>query len=174
MPVFVIAPLTLEPADATRIATLRRVYDPHAGIVPPHVTLVFALDDEMEERAVARVRSVAAAFSSIALRFTRASVTRDYENSAWYLFVMPREMPAGLAELHRRLSAGLLPEASHVAFDAHLSLGRFQERVLADAMARDANDEGVNIGARIEALTVLRFDGTEVLSRVSVPLGGGA
>jgi hypothetical protein len=174
MPVFVIAPLTLEEADATRIGILRRTYDPHVGIVPPHVTLVFALDDALEERAVARVRSAAAAFSSIVLRFTRAAVTRDYENSAWYLFVMPRELPAGLAELHRRLNAGLVAGTSDAAFDAHLSLGRFRERVLADAMARDANDEGVDIKARIEALTVLRFDGAQVLRSVNVPLGGAA
>jgi hypothetical protein len=172
MPVFVIAPLTLKEADAAWVATCRRAHDPHTGIVPPHVTLVFGLDDGLEERAVARVRSAAAAFSSIALRYTRAAVTRDYENSAWYLFLMPREIPAGLAELHRRLNAGPLVEAPESAFDAHLSLGRFQERVLADAVARDANDEGVNIAARIEALTVLRFNGIEVLSRVSVPLGG--
>jgi hypothetical protein len=172
MPVFVIAPLTLQDADAKRIATLRDAYDPHAKIVPPHVTLVFALDDGLEERAVARVRSAAAAFSSIALRFTRATVTRDYENSAWYLFLMPREIPAGLVELHRRLNTAPLLEAPDVVFDAHLSLGRFKERVLADAVARDANAEGVNLTARIEALTVLRFDGAEVQSRVDVPLGG--
>lgn len=172
MPVFVIAPLTLQEADAARVGTLRRAYDPHVEIVPPHVTLVFALDDAMEDRAVARARSVAAAFSSIALRFARATVTRDYENSAWYLFLMPREIPAGLAELHRRLNAGPPLAGPDVAFDAHLSLGRFQERVLAEAVARDVNEEGVNVGARIEALTVLRFDGTRVQGRVDLPLGG--
>ncbi|MES1151150.1 MAG: 2'-5' RNA ligase family protein [Dongia sp.] len=174
MPVFVIAPLTLEEADATRIARVRRSHDPHVGIVPPHVTLVFALDDGLEDRAVARVRGAAAAFSATALRYTRAAVTRDYENSAWYLFLMPREIPPGLVELDRRLNTGLVPEAAEAGFDAHLSLGRFQERVLADAVARDVNDEGVNIPARIEALAVLRFDGTDVLSRVDVPLGGTA
>jgi hypothetical protein len=172
MPIFVIAPLALGEADATRIAGLRRAYDPQADIVPPHVTLVFALDDALEQKAVARARGAAAAFSALPLRYTRASVTRDYENSAWYLFLMPREIPAGLAELHRRLNGGLVPEPADLAFDAHLSLGRFRERVLADAVARDANDAGVNIAAQIEALTVLRFDGTTVLSRVDVPLGG--
>ena len=34
MPVFVIAPLTLNAADAERVAVLRRTYDPHAAIVP--------------------------------------------------------------------------------------------------------------------------------------------
>jgi 2'-5' RNA ligase len=174
MPVFVIAPLTLGEADAGRIRTFRKAHDPHVGIVPPHVTLVFAVDDGLEERAVARARSVAAAFSSIALRYTRAAVTRDYENSAWYLFLMPREIPASLAELHRRLNATPLLEAAEVAFDAHTTLGMFQERIVADAVARDTNDEGVNITARIEALTVLRFDGTEVRSSVALPLGRGA
>jgi 2'-5' RNA ligase len=173
VPVFVIAPLTLAEADAGRVASFRDAHDPHVGIVPPHVTLVFGLDDGLEERAVARARGVAASFSTIALRYTRAAVTRDYENSAWYLFLMPREIPATLAELHRRLNATPLVEASEAAFDAHTTLGQFQERIVADAVARDANDAGVNITARIEALTVLRFDGTEVLSRKEIPLGGG-
>jgi len=85
---------------------------------------------------------------------------------------MPRDIPPGLAELHRRLNSGLVSDTAEIGFDSHLSLGRFQERVLAEAVARDANDEGVNIAARIAALTVLRFDGTQVLSRVDVPLGG--
>jgi hypothetical protein len=122
---------------------------------------------------VVRARSVAAAFSSIGLRYARATVTRDYENSAWYLFLMPREIPAGLAELHRRLNAAPIGATGEAAFDAHTTIGMFHERILADAVARDANDEGVNIAARIEALTVLRFDGTEVLNRVDIPLGGG-
>ncbi len=172
MPVFVIAPLSLNEADAERVAVLRRTYDPHAAIVPPHVTLVFGLDDGLEERAVARVRSAAGSFSAMSLRFTRAAVTRDYENSAWYLFLMPREIPPSLAELHRRLNTGPLLETPDAGFDAHLSLGQFKERVLAEAVARDANDEGVNIVARIAALTVLRFDGSAVQSRVEVPLGG--
>jgi 2'-5' RNA ligase len=173
MPVFVIAPLTLQEADARRIATFRKAHDPHVGIVPPHVTLVFGLDDGLEDRAVARARAAAASFSATALRYTRATVTRDYENSAWYLFLMPREIPAGLAELHRRLHAGPMLEVDPGGdFDAHLTLGRFDERVLAEAVARDANDAGVNFAARIEALTVLRFDGTEVRSSVSLPLGG--
>jgi 2'-5' RNA ligase len=171
MPVFVIAPLTLEDADATRIATFRKAHDPHVAIVQPHVTLVFGLDDGLEERAVARAGGAAAAFSSIALRYVRAAVTRDYENSAWYVFLMPREIPAGLADLHRRLNSGPL-DARAVAFDAHTTLGRFDERVLADAVARDINDESVNIVARIAALTVLRFDGADVQSRATLPLGG--
>jgi hypothetical protein len=174
MPVFVIAPLTLQEADAGRVATIRNAHDPQVGVVPPHVTLVFGLDDDLENRMVARARSAAGAFSSTALRYTRAAVTRDYENSAWYLFLMPREIPAGLAELYRRLNTGPLLDSGEFAFDAHTTLGRFHERVLAEAVARDANDEGINITARIETLTVLRFDGTEVRSSVSLPLGGGA
>jgi hypothetical protein len=171
MPVFVIAPLILQPADAERVELLRASYDPNAKVVPPHVTMVFGVDDGLESAVVRWARIQAGAFASAALRFTLATVARDYENSAWYLFLMPKQVPAVLAELHRRLNSGPLQGAPDVPFDAHLTLGRFQERVLADAVARDCNVGDVGIEARIAALEVVLFDGKEARNRTVLPLG---
>jgi hypothetical protein len=171
MPVFVIAPLSLQPADAERVGLLRTSYDPNAKVVPPHVTMVFGLDDGMESAVVRWARIQAGAFATASLRFTLATVARDYENSAWYLFLMPKQIPAMLIELHRRLNSGQLQNAPDVPFDAHLTLGRFQERVLAEAVARDANDAGVGIEARIASLEVVLFDGKEARNRTVLPLG---
>jgi len=171
MPVFVIAPLVLQPADADRVELLRKTYDPNAGVVPPHVTMVYGVDDGLESEALRWARIQAASFSTAALRFTLATVARDYENSAWYLFLMPKLIPPALFELHRRLNSGPLQGAPDVAFDAHLTLGRFQERVLADAVARDSNAEGVGMDARIASLEVVLFDGTAARNRTTLPLG---
>ena len=170
MPVFVIAPLSLQPADAERVALLRQSYDPHVKVVPPHVTMVFGVDDGLESEAVRWARIQAGAFAAASLRFTLATVARDYENSAWYLFLMPKQIPPVLMELHRRLNSGPLQGAPDVTFDAHLTLGRFQERVLADAVARDSNAEGVGIEVRIASLEVVLFDGKEVRNRTALPL----
>jgi hypothetical protein len=170
MPVFVIAPIALPEPDAERLALLRRVYDPNAGIVAPHVTMVFALDDGLEDEAVRWVRSCIGTHTVFQMRFTLATVARDYENSAWYLFLLPRRVPPGLAQMHRRLNSGPLKSAPDVAFDGHVSLGRFQERILAEAVARDTNSAGVAIDARIESLEVLLFDGAAVRDRVAFPL----
>jgi 2'-5' RNA ligase len=171
MPVFVIAPLSLPPTDAERVALLRKNHDPHAAVVAPHVTMVFGVDDGLEGEAVRWARIQAGAFAAASLRFTLATVARDYENSAWYLFLMPKQIPAALAELHRRLNSGPLQGAPDVAFDAHLTLGRFQERVLADAVARDSNATGMAVEGRIAFLEVLLFDGREVRNRTVLPLG---
>jgi len=171
MPVFVIAPLVLQPADAERVALLRKTYDPNAAVVPPHVTLVYGVDDGLESEALRWARIQAGAFSAASLRFTLATVARDYENSAWYLFLLPKQIPAVLSELHRRLNSGPLQNAPDVAFDAHLTLGRFQERVLADAVARDSNAEGLGIEARIASLEVVLFDGKDARNRTVLPLG---
>jgi 2'-5' RNA ligase len=171
MPVFVIAPLTLQPADAERVALLRKTYDPNATVVPPHVTMVFGVDDGLESEALRWVRIQAGAFAAAALRFTLATVARDYENSAWYLFLMPKAIPPALSELHRRLNSGPLQGAPDGVFDAHLTLGRFQERVLAEAVARDCNASGVAIEARIASLEVVLFDGQDARNRTVLPLG---
>ena len=170
MPVFVIAPLTLQPADAERVALLRKSYDPTAAVVPPHVTMVYGVDDGLESEALRWARIQAGAFASTSLRFTLATVARDYENSAWYLFLMPKQIPAVLSELHRRLNSGPLQGAPDVPFDAHLTLGRFQERVLAEAVARDCNAAGLNVEGRIESLEVVLFDGTAARNRTTLPL----
>jgi len=170
MPVFVIAPLDLQPADAERVALLRKTYDPNAAVVPPHVTMVFGVDDGLESEALRWARIQAGAFAATSLRFTLATVQRDYENSAWYLFLMPKQIPAIFMELHSRLNSGPLQGAPDVAFDAHLTLGRFQERVLADAVARDCNAEGVAIEARIAGLEVVLFDGKTARNRTTLPL----
>lgn len=172
--VFVIAPLLLKESDAAWIGGLRRTYDPHAGFIPPHVTLVFGLDDAMEARAVTWTRTCARGSAPGTLRYMRVAVTRDYENSAWYLFLMPREIPPGLAELHRRLNSGALADAPEVGLDGHTTLGRFNERVLAEAVARDANNEGIRIEARFDTLRVVRFDGSAVQSSTDITLGGMA
>jgi hypothetical protein len=171
MPAFVIAPLSLQPADAERVTLLRKTYDPNAGVVAPHVTMVYGVDDGLESEALRWARIQAGAFASTSLRFTLATVARDYENSAWYLFLMPKQVPPILIELHRRLNSGPLQGAPDVPFDAHLTLGRFQERVLAEAVARDCNAEGVAVEARIATLEVVLFDGTEVRNRTVLPLG---
>jgi len=171
VPVFVIAPLSLQPADAERVSLLRKSYDPNAAVVPPHVTMVYGVDDGLESEVVRWARIQVGAFAAASLRFTLATVTRDYENSAWYLFLMPKQIPAVLAELQRRLNAGPLQGAPDVPFDAHLTLGRFQERVLADAVARDCNAAGVGIEARIASLEVVLFDGKAARNRTVLPLG---
>ena len=170
MPVFVIAPLSLQPADAEGVSLLRKSYDPNAAVVPPHVTMVYGIDDGLESEALRWARIQAGAFSASALRFTLATVARDYENSAWYLFLMPRQIPPALSELHRRLNSGPLEGAPEVSFDAHLTLGQFQERVLAEAVARDSNAAGVAIEARIESLEVVLFDGKTARNRTTLPL----
>jgi hypothetical protein len=116
-------------------------------------------------------RIQAGAFAAASLRFTLATVARDYENPAWYLFLMPKAIPPALMELHRRLNTGPLQGAPDVPFDAHLTLGRFQERVLAEAVARDCNAAGLGIEARIATLEVVLFDGTAARNRTVLPLG---
>src|SRR3954468_20098938 len=101
MAVFVIAPLSLQEADAERVALLRKTYDPNAGVVAPHVTMVYGVDDGLEGGALRWARIQAGASAAASLRFPLATVARDYENSACCLFHRPRKIPAPLSELRR-------------------------------------------------------------------------
>jgi 2'-5' RNA ligase len=169
MPVFVIAPLVLQADDQARIALLRRDYDPHAEVVEPHVTLVSALDDRLETEAVRWARISARSTAALALPIIRAVVARDYEKSTWYAFLMPKTIPPRLVELHRSLHGGPVRKPPDMSFDAHVTVGRFRERVIAEAVARELNEDGVRIDAGIQSLAVLRFDGTAVRARTEIP-----
>ncbi|HEY4161716.1 MAG TPA: 2'-5' RNA ligase family protein [Dongiaceae bacterium] len=172
MPVFVIAPLLLQADDRTRIAMLRRDYDPHAELVEPHVTLISALDDRLEAEAVRWARFSAQNAATHTLPIIRAVVARDYEKSSWYAFLLPKSIPPQLTMLYRNLHGGPVRRTPDTSFDAHVTVGRFQERVIAEAVARELNEDGVRIDAAIESLAVLRFDGTSVCARTVVSFGG--
>jgi 2'-5' RNA ligase len=172
MPVFVIAPLVLRAEDQARLATLRRDFDPHADLVEPHVTLLSALDDRLEAEAVRWARLSVQNIAAHTLSIIRAVVARDYEKSAWYAFLLPKAIPPQLSTLYRNLHGGPVRRSPDASFDAHVTVGRFRERVIAEAVARELNEDGVRIDAGIESLAVLRFDGKSICARTAIGFGG--
>ena len=134
------------------------------------MTLVFAALDAQETAVIDWARDCAAIAPGGALDFAWATEKRDYLGTAWYLFLMPRAIPAALSDLERRLNAGPFQAAVVAPFDAHLTVGRFEEAAPARRLAAELTASGLQIAARFSDLVVLRFDGTAERSRTHIPL----
>lgn len=171
MAVFVIAPLVLDAEGQVAIERLRRVHDPHADLVEPHITLVFAAEDAVEAAAGDWAAICARETAAVSLVFTSAAAKLHYTGSAWYLFLIPEAIPPSLAALERRLNEGPAKGAKVHPFDAHLTVGRFESKAAARHMAADLTSSGLRIAAEIRDLVVLRFDGVAERSRRRIPLG---
>lgn len=171
MGIFVIAPLVLDVDGQALVDGLRRAHDPHATLVEPHVTLVFAVEDA-QEAAMGDWAAICAPESAAAsLVFTWATAKLDYTGSAWYLFLMPESIPAPLADLERRLNEGSAKGAIVAPFDAHLTVGRFKDEASARRMAADLTASALRLPAKIVDLVVLRFDGVAERNRKRIRLG---
>jgi len=157
-PLFVIAPLVLEAADAAHIEAIRRAHDPQADLVPPHFTLVFGARGADVAAAQAHVADVAARTAPIAWRLDRMVAADDY------LFLMPAEGDAALRALHRALYAG--PFAADlrrdIAFQPHVTIGVAPTSAEARRLAAILSRRPTDMAGQLDRLQLVAFDGGRI------------
>lgn len=153
---YTIAPLVIADIDRATIAAFRTRHDPHADVVEPHFTLVFACAAVAEADYLAHVGRAASATPPIAFSCRYAMLGADDGNTDGYVFLVPDEGHAALSRLHDRLYAG--PLAPHLRLDLpftpHVTIGRCRERAQAKALCDELNAGGLRIDGRVEALMV--------------------
>ena len=141
------------PVDA-----LRRRHDPVAGVIAPHITLVFPFRSALTtdrlrshvERAVAPVR---------AFPIRLAGITGS---EGEYLFLNVKRGNDGIIDLHDRLYTGPLGEhlSREHTFTPHMTVGRFDSPdALRAALAETASTD-LRIDTAATAVTVLALDDT--------------
>ena len=119
---------------ATTVEALRERYDPFAGLLAAHVTLVFPFNDEIEVLTLRRhVEGIAADAQAFEISLTSLSAQPD-----GYVFLEVGDGAAGCVALHDQLYAGLLARhlSSAHAYQPHITIGRLADAALA-AAARD-------------------------------------
>lgn len=169
-PLYVIAPLPLEAADAAHIEAIRRVHDPQVDLVPPHFTLVFGARGADVEAAKAHVAAVAARTAPIDWRLNRVVAADDY------LFLMPEEGEAALRALHQALYTGPLAGdlRSDIAFAPHVTVGVLPTPDEAQHLAEILARRPVDIVGRLDRLELVAFDGGRIDAVGAYTLSGPA
>jgi 2'-5' RNA ligase len=151
-----------------RVLAVRDRYDPLAGQIAPHLTLVFPFEDALPDAALEHhLRTVVAGLPPfpIVLRGITA-----HENE--YLFLNVKQGNDALVGLHDALYSGVL--AAHHrrdhTFVPHITVGRLPAQQLPAALEATA-DVTAPIEGQVEGLSVYRIDPDRPVI-LRVPLGG--
>ena len=163
---YVVAWPVLAEADDTALRRLRAQYHPReAELIGPHFTLVFAADMSQEARLRAALAGLAGRkpFWFVLERLVRHDMTPP--SRAAYLYAVPADGAAELAQLHDELN----PVAGSEAFEPHITLGLF-DRAAAEQVARIVERQHLPMHGRVEELALLRRDGAALETLASVRL----
>jgi 2'-5' RNA ligase len=148
--------------DMAPIEDIRRRFDPHAGRVPAHVTLVFPFEDDAADARLARhVKEAATGLAPFDLVLEGVTCSSDH-----FLFLMVTQGAEESRDLHDRLYTGFLrPLLSDRAFTPHVTLGRF---LTADECAEVMHlIEPMNLQVRTKAESLTIYDSTHLPYRVT-------
>lgn len=162
---YVVAWPVLAEADDTALRRLRAQYHPReADLIGPHFTLVFDADPSEEPRLRTALDGLAGrrAFWFVLERLVRHDMAPP-SRAAW-LYAVPADGAAELAELHETLNP--LPDAE--PFEPHITLGLFGHAAEAEHLARMVERQHLPMHGRVEELALLHRhdDSLETLASV--------
>ncbi|MDA0351516.1 MAG: 2'-5' RNA ligase family protein [Chloroflexi bacterium] len=178
MPVFVLAIPEFSETDSARIEAIRAEHDPQHTLVPPQVTLVFAIDSidasdahamrtlEAHTRiATARQRAFDVVFRAATL-YPASTPTEDD-----YTFLVPDEGNSRLIRLHDALHTGMLATERRLdlPYVPHVTIARGTPPAMA-TLATTWNAEEPPIQARIAALDIVELASGAATTLVRVAL----
>jgi 2'-5' RNA ligase len=163
---YVVAWPLLAEADDTALRRLRAQYHPReAELIGPHFTLVFGADASEEARLRSALDGITARpFWFMLDRLVRHDMTPP--SRAAYLFAVPADGEAELAQLHETLNPAPGPET----FEPHITLGLFSHATEAEQIARIVQRQHLPMRGRVEELALLRRDGEGLETLASVHL----
>lgn len=164
---YVVAWPMLAEADDTALRRLRAQYHPReADLIGPHFTLVFGAPPSEEARLRSALDGLAGRrpFWFVLERLVRHDLTPP--SRAAYLYAVPADGAAELAELHETLN----PVPGGDAFEPHITLGLFGHAAEAEHLARMVERQHLPMHGRVEELALLRRDGDRLDTLASVRL----
>ena len=119
-------------AEMTDIESIRRSYDPLAGKIRPHVTLVFPFESELSSDEIrAHVAAVTQSTRPFVLTLGKPESTDD--NYVWFPVAEGRTQVLGI---HNSLHKGLLREFKSTtnAFNPHVTVAHVHESKVPEAL----------------------------------------
>ena len=109
--------------DTRRISLFRKKYDPQAGLIEPHITLMFPVPELVgEDNLVHHLQNVLSNRRPFPIHLQ--GLQKSWDD---YLFLMVQEGCGDIIDLHGRIYTGLLADyrKEDTPFVPHLTLGVF-------------------------------------------------
>lgn len=163
MPYFILSPVDASRDDLSWIEGVRRIHDPHHGLVNPHATLVFGFEGPKLDNVIGHVRDLARRVAPITCRFDSVHAVRDVVRSGSHLFLIPTSGAAEVVALHDALYEGPLwgELRADIPFVPHVTVGRLDDHAEAEAQAERLSS-GLDITGRLTRLELVSFEGGPV------------
>ncbi|HTR87266.1 MAG TPA: 2'-5' RNA ligase family protein [Reyranella sp.] len=159
---YVVAWPLLNEADDRALRQLRAQYHPReADMIGPHFTLVFGEETYGETRLREALQALA---DHRAFWFVLDRIVR----SDRYLYATPADGAAELTALYDALN----PRRGGEPFEPHVTLGLFDAPAAAEQVARIVERQHLPIYGRVEELSLLRREGEDLDTLVSLRLQG--
>ena len=165
-------PKMLEP-DYAWVQAVRRVYDTnYYGMVEPHFTMVFGTDKLPLDGFIKHVESVAKTILAFDVSLREAEVIENDFKQSYQCFLIPDEGYKQIKNMHDALYSGSLEsELRHdIPYIPHISIGNNIDKSEMDQLSAGINKEQKIISGRIDAITILEFDGKSVSNLRTIPL----
>jgi 2'-5' RNA ligase len=118
---------------------IRKRYDPHFGLIAPHITIIFPADTEIAlEEVVTRLQNAVEGFRPFQVRLDRVSSLNllapawpagtsallAYPNARNAIFLLSGEGSREILQLKERLAAGIGLDTPLVQYPPYLTLGQ--------------------------------------------------
>lgn len=169
---YIVAFPVLAAADEELLRSLRAQYHPaEAGLIGPHITLVFARPVENHDLLVGHVEAVANETPPIDFVLRRTLLHVD--PGVAYAFLEPQEGRQQILDLHLSLNADILSEnenaplaatkvdaakpadAKHPPYAPHITIGRSASAPEMRAVLQGLQRQEIAMKGRIEKLTLI-------------------
>jgi 2'-5' RNA ligase len=148
----------------------------YRDVVKPHFTMVFQVRDLSEPMFSEHVAPIAEVSAPIPFICRYAMVHNDVSSDDYYVFLVPDEGFSKLALLHDALYTKVLasklrldiPYVPHIGIATHKDPRRCKE------LADELNGGGLSIGGKVEAISVVEYNGKAVTDLCHFRLGKNA
>jgi 2'-5' RNA ligase len=168
---FIVSPIEAAAPELAWIEDLRRIHDPHHGVVAAHVTLVFAFTSPAPEEVIRHAREVGGRFAPFDFVLKSTQAVRDATGEGSHVFLVPGPGAAEIVALHDALYGGPLAKQLRpdIPFVPHVTVGHFQSHQDAAAVALELSG-AVDVRVSLDRLDVVAFDGGPITVLETVPL----
>lgn len=167
----VIAFPQLNETDLQFIESVRAWHDEQFDLVKPHFTFVFPVPDITVNDFYDEV--IKQADSAVIEFVIRSAVAiKDDLTGKYCVFLVPVEGASEIIHLHKKLHSGILNPYYHreIEFIPHITIAQKSSEAAAVTLANSIHAEMHAIHGRIDALTVVQFDGASVTSLFQISL----
>lgn len=174
MSLLVVAYPELAPSDQAWIQRIRERYDPHFGLIAPHVTLVFPNDRIDVTLLREHVRQLCQQFRAFRFVARTSMIVKDHFSPQTHLFLVPDEGFSQVVRLHDALYRGPLAAdlILEVPFIPHITIGAFESITEAKAQADALNRTPFALVCSITTISLIEHIGPTITTVEQFRLAG--